>query len=101
MSYFVRLVRMFILNQASFTSFMVKNHEDRIVACGMNCDAFCVPETKPKAKRLSYVFEVLEHVKGPARYRAQFFVQLSLRGTIAMRSDLCGDGKGDELGGKT
>ena len=34
----------------------------------MNCDAFNVPELKPRVKALSYVFEVLEHAKGPARY---------------------------------
>lgn len=49
-------------------SFVVKNGQDRIVACGMNCDAFNVPVLHPKAARLGYVFEVLEHVKGPFRY---------------------------------
>ena len=49
-------------------SFTVKNLQGRIVACGMNCDAFNVPELKPRVKALSYVFEVLEHAKGPARY---------------------------------
>lgn len=48
-------------------SFVVKNHRDIVVACGMNCDAFDVPLLQPKVKRLAYVFEVLEFVKGPVR----------------------------------
>ena len=45
----------------------MKNHRDIVVACGMNCDAFDVPVLQPKVKRLAYVFEVLEFVKGPVR----------------------------------
>lgn len=67
------------------SSFVVKNNEGRIVACGMNCDAYCVPETKPKAKRLSYVFEVLEHVKGPARYRV-YVTECDLSGRARRKS---------------
>lgn len=48
-------------------SFTVKNLQGRTVACGMNCDAFDVPKLNPRAKALGYVFEVLEHAKGPAR----------------------------------
>lgn len=51
----------------SVFSFTVKNNQGRIVACGMNCDAFNVPTINPRAKALDYVFEVLEHAKGPAR----------------------------------
>lgn len=57
-----------IFFQIQMNSFTVKNHQGRIVACGMNCDAFDVPELKPRAKALDYVFEVLEQAKGPARY---------------------------------
>ncbi len=56
-----------------WNSFTVKNLQGRIVACGMNCDAFNVPELKPRVKALSYVFEVLERAKGPARYVADHF----------------------------
>ncbi|XP_046647830.1 tyrocidine synthase 3-like isoform X2 [Daphnia pulicaria] len=49
-------------------SFTVKNIQGRTVACGMNCDAFDVPKLNPRAKALGYVFEVLEHAKGPARW---------------------------------
>ena len=48
-------------------SFTVKNVQGRTVACGINCDAFDVPKLNPRAKALDYVFEVLEHAKGPAR----------------------------------
>uniref|UniRef100_A0A0P5KZY5 Ss-alanyl conjugating enzyme n=2 Tax=Daphnia magna TaxID=35525 RepID=A0A0P5KZY5_9CRUS len=48
-------------------SFTVKNVQGQTVACGMNCDAYDVPKLNPRAKALDYVFEVLEHAKGPAR----------------------------------
>lgn len=48
-------------------SFILKNLQGRTVACGMNCDAYDVPKLNPRAKALDYVFEVLEHAKGPAR----------------------------------
>jgi hypothetical protein len=51
----------------------VKNHRDIVVACGMNCDAFDVPLLQPKVKRLAYVFEVLEFVKGPVRSETTIF----------------------------
>lgn len=58
-----------------FISFIVKNAQDRVVACGMNCDAYNVPSLNPKAARLAYVFEVLEHVKGPFRYNLEVLEQ--------------------------
>ena len=51
----------------TLTSFIVRNTQDHVVACGLHCDAYNVPSLKPKAARLSYVFEVLEKVKGPFR----------------------------------
>lgn len=51
----------------STCSFTVKNLQGKVVACGMNCDAFLCPKVEPVSKALGYVFEVLEHAKGPVR----------------------------------
>ena len=48
-------------------SFTVKNRLGQVMAVGLHCDAFEVPALKTTAKRLSYVFDVLEYVKGPVR----------------------------------